>query len=170
MKKIIETLNCLVLAAVILASTSVMASAVTEAQAKAVPNYAWSGYLNQQGYGNVNEQVRAMQYVLNGDYIGASLTTDGNYGPATETAVKSFQTKAGVTADGLVGPVTWGKLQSRIYFYDRGNSNTYDYFQAFYNAPYDGYKCYLMHKVISGYNWYSVSSGTYGSSPTHTIK
>jgi peptidoglycan hydrolase-like protein with peptidoglycan-binding domain len=35
---------------------------------------------------------------------------DGVFGVLTESAVKSFQTWATVTADGVVGPTTWAKL------------------------------------------------------------
>ncbi len=35
---------------------------------------------------------------------------DGTYSPATQAAVASFQTAAGIEADGITGPVTWQKL------------------------------------------------------------
>lgn len=35
---------------------------------------------------------------------------DGRYGPDTETAVKNFQSRHALAADGVVGPVTWGWL------------------------------------------------------------
>lgn len=54
------------------------------------------------------ESVRALQSLLN--LHGASLTVDGSFGPATEKAVKAFQTKNGLEADGKCGPVTWGAL------------------------------------------------------------
>lgn len=37
---------------------------------------------------------------------------DGRYGPGTRRAVKAFQTTAGLTVDGLVGPETWGDVQA----------------------------------------------------------
>jgi peptidoglycan hydrolase-like protein with peptidoglycan-binding domain len=35
---------------------------------------------------------------------------DGSFGVFTESAAKSFQTWAGITYDGVVGPATWEKL------------------------------------------------------------
>jgi putative chitinase len=40
------------------------------------------------------------------------LTADGSFGPATEKAVKDWQTKNGLTADGIVGDATWSKMFS----------------------------------------------------------
>ena len=36
--------------------------------------------------------------------------TDGTFGPNTEAAVKAYQKKKGLEADGIVGPKTWAKL------------------------------------------------------------
>jgi len=38
------------------------------------------------------------------------LEEDGDFGPATEKAVKAFQTAHGLEPDGLVGPQTWAKI------------------------------------------------------------
>ncbi len=40
------------------------------------------------------------------DYIGI----DGDFGPHTQTAVEQFQSGAGLTVDGIVGPLTWAAL------------------------------------------------------------
>ena len=43
---------------------------------------------------------------------GFRVATDGSFGPQTAAAVKAFQKQAGITQDGIVGPVTWAKLQA----------------------------------------------------------
>ncbi|MEH7093922.1 glucosaminidase domain-containing protein [Neobacillus vireti] len=47
--------------------------------------------------------VRTIQKKLN-------ITSDGVFGPKTDTAVKSFQKKHGLVVDGIVGAKTWEKL------------------------------------------------------------
>ena len=53
--------------------------------------------------GDNNENVKQLQIKL-------GLEPIGNFGPKTEEAVKAFQTKNGLTADGIVGDGTWSKI------------------------------------------------------------
>ena len=53
--------------------------------------------------GDNNEQVKQLQIKLGIDPVG-------NFGPKTEIAVKEWQAKNGLTADGIVGPATWEKI------------------------------------------------------------
>lgn len=59
--------------------------------------------------GNQGEAVEELQALLNAKF-GFSLEIDGNFGKATETAVKEFQKKNGLNADGVVGKKTWKAL------------------------------------------------------------
>ena len=43
--------------------------------------------------------------------VGDPIAVDGKFGSGTEKAVKAFQTQYGLTADGVVGPVTWDALE-----------------------------------------------------------
>ena len=54
------------------------------------------------------DTVKALQALLTG--YGHALDIDGSFGPATENAVKAYQSANGLTADGSVGRKTWSKL------------------------------------------------------------
>lgn len=60
-------------------------------------------------WGSSGDAVRTLQSRLSqwGYYRGA---VDGFFGAGTSEAVRSFQAKNGLTADGLVGPATWSAL------------------------------------------------------------
>lgn len=59
--------------------------------------------------GSKGDEVEELQALLNAKF-GYNLEVDGDYGSKTEAAVKDFQKKHGLTADGVVGPKTWAKL------------------------------------------------------------
>ncbi|HSN58855.1 MAG TPA: polysaccharide deacetylase family protein, partial [Clostridiaceae bacterium] len=58
--------------------------------------------------GSTGTGVKTLQQALVNK--GYSLSADGAFGPITQNAVRSFQSSQGITADGIVGHVTWGKL------------------------------------------------------------
>ena len=72
----------------------------------------WPGVVLRQGSTGVH--VEQIQFWLSGlaqfDSSIPAIAVDGNYGPATKAAVVAFQTGAGLTANGVVGQVTWDAL------------------------------------------------------------
>lgn len=54
--------------------------------------------------GDEGQQVKVLQKLLGG------LDVDGEFGPLTEAAVRTYQAKHKLEVDGIVGPKTWGKL------------------------------------------------------------
>jgi hypothetical protein len=54
--------------------------------------------------GSTGPKVESLQRALNGR--GASLSVDGDFGPATEAAVRAFQQRNGLAVDGVAGPQT----------------------------------------------------------------
>lgn len=70
--------------------------------------------------GSKGTQVKELQEFL-------EITADGDFGPGTEKAVKEWQSKNGLVADGIVGPKTWDAMglattdnSERIYTTDNG--------------------------------------------------
>ncbi|MCK2239405.1 MULTISPECIES: peptidoglycan-binding protein [unclassified Crossiella] len=61
--------------------------------------------------GSTGPAVAEVQRILNAWYPKlARLATDGVFGPATHARVVYMQQRAGLGADGIVGPLTWRKL------------------------------------------------------------
>jgi len=62
--------------------------------------------------------VEGMQRVLfcQDASLGSDITVfaDGAFGEGTDMAVRDFQTANGLTVDGIVGPQTWGTMQSLL--------------------------------------------------------
>ncbi|GHJ92176.1 hypothetical protein SNE510_16950 [Streptomyces sp. NE5-10] len=58
--------------------------------------------------GSTGNAARAAQTQLN--RYGYGLVVDGDFGTASANAAKDFQSKHGLTADGIVGPNTWNAL------------------------------------------------------------
>jgi peptidoglycan hydrolase-like protein with peptidoglycan-binding domain len=53
-------------------------------------------------------KVRELQALLN--RAGSAVKVDGDFGPATKTALQAIQRKSGITADGVAGPETMQAL------------------------------------------------------------
>ena len=61
--------------------------------------------------GSQGSSVKALQHLLirNGCSCG-SYGADGDFGAATDTALKAYQKSKGITVDGIAGAETWNKL------------------------------------------------------------
>lgn len=58
------------------------------------------------------EDIRELQVALAANNV--NVDTDGIFGPATEKAVRQFQSQNGLVADGIAGPATLAALNIRI--------------------------------------------------------
>ena len=63
---------------------------------------------NEIRYGSQGSDVTELQKLLNGN--GYKLDEDGVFGEQTQSAVKDYQQKNNLTADGIVGSNTWEAL------------------------------------------------------------
>ena len=60
--------------------------------------------------GSTGPNVRRLQIILVITKLLDISEIDGIFGPKTQDAVKSFQQGSNLTADGVVGPMTWKAL------------------------------------------------------------
>jgi peptidoglycan hydrolase-like protein with peptidoglycan-binding domain len=67
-----------------------------------------NAFFPTQSTGNRGVDVLAIQYLLN--QAGQTVDTIGVFGPATNAAVRAFQSQRGLTVDGIAGPNTWMAL------------------------------------------------------------
>ncbi|NES79854.1 MULTISPECIES: peptidoglycan-binding protein [Okeania] len=81
--------------------------------------------------GSTGEDVKYLQTVLNAIVANNSLVVDGIFGNLTKEAVIAFQKRYGLTADGIVGPQTWGLIdtgkiaRATLYFGSTGEDVEY---------------------------------------------
>ncbi len=65
--------------------------------------------------GDKGDAVRELQNnLISLGYSCGSAGADGDFGPGTENAVRSFQQKNGLTVDGVAGPVTLSAIQEAL--------------------------------------------------------
>ena len=76
--------------------------------------YSVSSFFETVKLGSKGDAVKLLQTKLNQlgykGKDGKSLTCDGSFGANTEYALKTFQRKKSLIADGIAGPKTWAKL------------------------------------------------------------
>ncbi|MEC4818533.1 MAG: peptidoglycan-binding domain-containing protein [Scytonema sp. PMC 1069.18] len=69
---------------------------------------AYSSGLPSLRFGDSGNTVRVLQRLLTAN--GYPVRVDGSFGALTEVAVRSFQARRGLGADGVVGSRTWAAL------------------------------------------------------------
>lgn len=60
--------------------------------------------------GAAGRDVADLQHLLNNTELHPRLTPDGDFGPATDSAVRGYQASRGLGVDGICGPQTWEAL------------------------------------------------------------
>ena len=85
--------------------TAAAASSPSEASGTAWPGTS----LSTRFHGQFRDDVVMVQARLNQLNYGP-MPVDGDYGPVTESWVRSYQSDHGLFVDGVVGPVTWASL------------------------------------------------------------
>lgn len=78
--------------------------------------------LNSRGVDVKFAQKQLQVFVPEAAY---GVTVDGDFGDKTEAAVKAFQRKCGLTADGVVGAETWRRLGPQV------NSSLIEHYAGF---------------------------------------
>jgi peptidoglycan hydrolase-like protein with peptidoglycan-binding domain len=63
-------------------------------------------------YGSQGKDVVDAQQLLNQHGAAPPLVIDGIFGPKTRQATIEFQKTHGLVPDGIIGPLTWGALES----------------------------------------------------------
>lgn len=69
----------------------------------------WRPTIRKGSKGDYVKEAQTMLYNLG--YNLGTYGIDGDFGKATETAVKEFQMDHGLVKDGVIGPLTWDALQ-----------------------------------------------------------
>ena len=90
--------------------------------------------------GSRGNDVRVIQYFLN--FLGffndrlPQISVDGIFGPATENAVRQFQSQYGLTVDGIVGRATWNAI---VDAYNSTLNSLPDEYRSYSSLLYPGY-------------------------------
>jgi hypothetical protein len=77
-----------------------------------------------------NDLVVMWQAVLFTEGFLSESGMDGDFGPNTANATKSWQSRFGLAADGRVGATTWAKADDRLHWIGGGTNWAVEYFSS----------------------------------------
>src|SRR5690242_12910469 len=109
-RSILRSLATATLAASLLAGVGVVAPTAEAAIIPGRCTYTASQPTLRQG--SSGTAVRQLQCELNYSLRYTKVSVDGSFGPQTRQAVRIFQSCTGIAVDGVVGAVTWGRLNA----------------------------------------------------------
>jgi len=125
MKKLLRTILLLVLV-----SLPVSVFRGKEASAAQYDFWNWSTWptISQGSSGGFVSAVQSMLWASG--YQTATGSVDGSFGSGTATGLRHFQNLESITADGIVGPTTWGTFDK---YASKGfATRNYDHWQSSY--------------------------------------
>jgi peptidoglycan hydrolase-like protein with peptidoglycan-binding domain len=93
-----------------------------------VGTQTWPALIIQVQNGSSGPAVEAVQSQV--DSRVDVLVIDGDFGPQTDSVVRSFQGAIGLAVDGIVGPLTWNALVTGFLTATSGNNASQLVFQA----------------------------------------
>ncbi|MBP1896877.1 peptidoglycan-binding domain-containing protein [Paenibacillus lactis] len=109
--------------------------------------------------GSSGGYVRALQANLwSSGYQSTVGTVDGSYGSGTTNAVKAFQSREGLTSDGVAGSGTWSRMDTYVmptggygqYRYLHPGSTTYETIYSYYATNVDVTMSYYLQYRSNG--------------------
>jgi zinc D-Ala-D-Ala carboxypeptidase len=89
-------------------ATTFSVNVLTASPAAADACYTWTRTLSRGATGS--DVVQLQKRIAGWVGYGETLALDGDFGPATEAALKRFQAGYGLTADGVAGSQTYSKI------------------------------------------------------------
>lgn len=119
---------------------------------------AASTYSTLQIWDTGDEVTLLQQYLNKLDY---TVGVDGIFGPATESAVKAYQTNKGLTADGIVGSDTWDALEADISGSGRYVATSVEFPNPSYENTLDYIQTNLLQNIEIGGSMYIDESDIY---------
>lgn len=108
------SIGMLLLAGLLFTSTTSGSRTAFASGCNSLAQGSWSNNC-QTSMGNISNFVVAIQTVITFSNTGCTTQgIDGHFGSHTFSGVECFQNAEHIHVDGLVGPITWGKLQSTL--------------------------------------------------------